>query len=66
MSQTKPISTVNEVVEACTLFWIGREIPRSTVDDMSNELRDHLYAAVQDGKSVTDVTGHDLQTFATE
>ncbi|MEM8534690.1 MAG: hypothetical protein AAGF95_27860 [Chloroflexota bacterium] len=66
MSQTKPMVTVDKVVEACTLFWIGRNIPRATVNDMSGELRDHLYAATQDGKSITDVTGTDIQAFAAE
>lgn len=64
MNQTESTLSVEAVVEACTLYWMGRGIPRPTVDEMRAEFRDHLQAARKDGKSIRAVTGDDLQTFA--
>lgn len=64
MNQTESTQSVEAVVEACTLYWIGRGIPRPAVDEMRAEFRDHLQAARKDGKSIRAVTGDDIQAFA--
>lgn len=57
-------STINQVIEACEVYWLLNRLPRATVNEMGRELRDHLNAAVDDGKLITDVVSTDLEAFA--
>lgn len=57
-------ATIDQVVEACELYWLLNRVPRGQVDEMTLELRDHLNAAVADDKSIADVVGANLEAFA--
>lgn len=65
------VKTMNEhsnpieaVVTDCVCYWVLKGLPRARIDEMEAELRQHLTAAVNDGKSLDTVIGDDLRTFA--
>jgi hypothetical protein len=64
MNKRTLMTTSEAVVDNCAVYWLGRGLSRTVVTDMCAELRDHLHAALRDGKSISDVTGDDLHAFA--
>lgn len=55
---------IARLVEECELSWLASDIPRSTVAEMTVELRAHLQEAAADGKAPEAVVGGDLRAFA--
>lgn len=55
---------VTGLVAECERYWQAAGIPPAAVAEMSLELRQHLEAAVADGRSVESVVGDDPTAFA--
>jgi hypothetical protein len=55
---------IEGTIEECSVFWTLSGIPRAEVDEMEEELREHLGAAASDGKPVEAVVGDAPRAFA--
>ena len=62
--QSARAGEIDEVVRQATSHWAKCGIPLSSRRRKADELRDHLEAAVADGRDVRDVVGPDVVAFA--
>jgi len=53
-----------DVLAQCGFPWLVRRIPEQRVDEMRDELHQHLREATGEGKPVESVVGHDVLAFA--
>lgn len=53
-----------DVLEACERYWARTHVPLRAIEEMKTELASHLSEAQSHGRSVEDVVGADLSTFA--
>ena len=57
---------IGETLGACIFLWRMRDVPDARIEEMEEELGDHLREAVENGRSVESVVGEDLDAFAEE
>ena len=61
----EPEKVSDRIVEDCISHWRkGFGIPGARAKEMGEEVRQHLEAALEDGKSVESVVGDDVEAFA--
>lgn len=53
-----------DVLAQCEAHWLVNRIPEARVDEMRDELHQHLREATRDGKTVESVVGDDVLMFA--
>jgi len=53
-----------EIVTTCERYWRRTGVPQAAIEDMRLELRQHLEAALSDGKTIDAVVGPSLTDFA--
>jgi membrane protein implicated in regulation of membrane protease activity len=63
-SSQMPGSDPAAMAADCERYWREAGVPGRTASEMRLELQAHLEAAIADGRSVADVVGSDLGTFA--
>ncbi len=62
-----PQDEIDLVVEDCVFYWkTDTRIPADQACEMGEELEQHLWGAVEDGKTVESVIGPDVEAFAEE
>lgn len=64
MSRRDQSGMSQQLVAACAMYWLVRDVPWRTVNEMRLELTSHLQAAAQDGKAWQTVVGPDVAQFA--
>lgn len=57
---------VDRTVRRVKSYWRRAGVPRRVRLDKAEELRSHLVEAVDDGRRIEEVVGHDLAAFASE
>lgn len=57
---------IAETLDMCELHWMATEVPVANIEQMRDELHQHLREAVEEGKSVDAVVGGDVIAFAEE
>lgn len=63
----EPRDQIELVVKDCVFYWkTDTRIPADRAHEMGEELEQHLWAAVEDGKTVDSVVGPDIDAFAEE
>lgn len=57
---------VKEALDMCEIHWVVTEVPVEKIEEMRDELWEHLHEAVRDGKTVESVIGDNPVFFAEE
>ena len=57
---------VKEALYMCEIHWMMTEVPVEKIEEMRDELQEHLHEAVADGKTVESVIGNNPVFFAEE
>ena len=57
---------IGETLMTCVFHWRMRDVPDARIEEMEEELGDHLREAVENGRSVESVVGDDTVAFAEE
>ncbi|PLS86395.1 MAG: hypothetical protein CYG60_07470 [Actinobacteria bacterium] len=53
-----------EALDLCEMHWIATDVPVEKIEEMRDELYEHLQEAIHDGKPVEAVVGTDPIAFA--
>ena len=65
MTASTPKRRLSSIVEDCVYFWkTDTRIPADRAREMGEELEQHLWDAMEDGKTVESVVGPDVEAFA--
>lgn len=57
---------IRDALDMCEIHWITTEVPVEKIEEMRDELWEHLREAVRDGKTVESVVGDNPVFFAEE